>query len=375
MVGVTGDITELQARGPLAAAKEAADAHRDVEITREIMQTVLDNMSDGVMLFDKNLRWQFCNRQLMEFMGFTPEVALCRRAGGDILRFQAERGDFGRSTTRRAVDERADDLRGGRQRYERRTASGRYIEFTFKPLERRRPARHLSRHHRPEGARGSARRRQRVGRNRARRGRGLARRRRCSAQRYRAHAREHADGPRQHDRRRHAVRQGPALEFANEPLMEFQRFRRTSSIRAPRRRHPAFQAERGDFGAVAEGYRGRDRTPDGPSCETARATNAAPQAAFIEFTFNPLDDGSLLRVHRDITELKEREEALAAKEARRAARRREGTRQMMQTVLDNMGDGVMLFDKDFKVQFINQRHRNSSGSRRRSRTRAPPATR
>ena len=37
------------------------------------MQTVLDNMSDGVMLFDKEMRWQFSNRQLVEFQRFTGE--------------------------------------------------------------------------------------------------------------------------------------------------------------------------------------------------------------------------------------------------------------------------------------------------------------
>ena len=33
---------------------------------------------------------------------------------------------------------------------------------------------------------------------------------------------------------------------------------------------------------------------------------------YVEFNFKPLEDGSLLGLYRDITELKEREEALAA---------------------------------------------------------------
>ena len=70
----------------------------------------------------------------------------------------------------------------------------------------------------------------------------------------------------------------------------------------------------------------------------------------------PLEDGCRLAMNRDITELKEREAALAAaKEAAEAARDDvERTRQLMQTVLDNMNDGVMLFDKDFRLQFINR---------------------
>ena len=44
---------------------------------------------------------------------------------------------------------------------------------------------------------------------------------------------------------------------------------------------------------------------------------------YIEFTFKPLEDGGLLAIYRDITELKDREEALAPPRtlARRPARR------------------------------------------------------
>jgi len=61
---------------------------------------------------------------------------------------------------------------------------------------------------------------------------------------------------------------------------------------------------------------------------------------FIEFTFKPLDDGGLLALYRDITELKQREEALAAsKEAAEASRRTwNAPEPCLQTVLDNMSD-------------------------------------
>ena len=46
----------------------------------------------------------------------------------------------------------------------------------------------------------------------------------------------------------------------------------------------------------------------------------------IEFNYKPLADGGLLGVHRDITELKDREEALAAAKEAEAAREVERTR-------------------------------------------------
>ena len=71
----------------------------------------------------------------------------------------------------------------------------------------------------------------------------------------------------------------------------------------------------------------------------------------IEFNFKPISDGGILAVFRDITELKEREEALAA-----AKEDVERTRELMQTILDNMNDGVTLWDKDFIWKFSNREH-------------------
>jgi signal transduction histidine kinase/DNA-binding response OmpR family regulator len=138
----------------LAAAKEAAEAARDaaeqaradaevaradVERTREVLQTVLDNMSDGIVLFDKDLRLRFINRKLMEFQQYTPEVARPGALMYDLLRLQAERGDFGRvDDVEQIVQERAAlVLKPGGTRYERkrRTPDGRYLEYNFKPLD------------------------------------------------------------------------------------------------------------------------------------------------------------------------------------------------------------------------------------------------
>ncbi len=78
-----------------------------------------------------------------------------------------------------------------------------------------------------------------------------------------------------------------------------------------------FQVERGDFGPVDDVAKVVDErvrvllTPGG-----ARYERQTHSGHFIEFTFSPLPDGSLLGVFRDITELKEREQAQAdAKDA------------------------------------------------------------
>ena len=198
LLGVYRDITELKEREEaLAAAKEAAEAARnDVERTREIMQTVLDNMSDGVMLFDEQMRWQFTNRQLTEFQRFTedlarPGVVRLRHPGvpGAARRFRPDPG-IGHRRGGRAPDRDHARRRALRAPHRERPVHRVHLQAA----RRRQPARDLSRHHRIEGPRGSARGRQGGGRSRARR--------------RRAHAPHHADRARQHDRRRHVVRQG-----------------------------------------------------------------------------------------------------------------------------------------------------------------------
>ncbi|MBS0546385.1 MAG: PAS-domain containing protein [Proteobacteria bacterium] len=114
-------------------------ARTESENARTTLQTVLDNMIDGVMLFDQGFRWRFMNRQLMEFQRFTTDVAFPGASGRDILRFQARRGDFGPARDEAEVEAMVEDraqrmLAADGARYARRTASGRIIEFNFKPL-------------------------------------------------------------------------------------------------------------------------------------------------------------------------------------------------------------------------------------------------
>jgi signal transduction histidine kinase/DNA-binding LytR/AlgR family response regulator len=147
------DITELKKREEaLTAAKKVAEDARDVaeqarteaaiargdaEQSRKVMQIILDNVSDGITLFDKDLRLLFMNHQLMRSQRFTPDNVRPGASLYDLLRLQVERGDFGPvDDVELAVQERAAPiLKPGGNSYERRTASGRYVQFTFQPLK------------------------------------------------------------------------------------------------------------------------------------------------------------------------------------------------------------------------------------------------
>ena len=361
MIGATGDITETKQRErQLDTAKaEVAAAQRDIEHTREVMQTVLDNMTDGVTLFDKDFRWQFSNRGHIE----SREYGNFLRPGlsdRDMVRFQIERGDFGHVENVEALlDEVAARMRKpGGNRYERRTANGRYVEFHYKPLDDGGLLgiyRDITELKEREEALAAAKEAAEAARDAAERARAEAAAARAEAENTREVMQTVFDN----------MNDGVMLfdkdlrwRFVNNQLMEFQRF--TPDVAFPGASAYdilRFQARRGDFGRVEEGDIDKEVGRRLAVMRSgARYERRTAGGRFIEFNFKPLRDGSLLALYRDITDLKEREEALAtakiaAEEARDDAER---TRSVMQTVLDNMTGGVMLFDKDFRLQFVNR---------------------
>ncbi|MEN3379764.1 MAG: hypothetical protein V7604_5119, partial [Hyphomicrobiales bacterium] len=382
MVGVTGDITETRAREQqLHMAKaEAAAAHRDVESAREVMQIVLDNMSDGVMLFDKDMCWQFMNRQLAEFQRLPPDVAYPGAAATGILHYQAARGDFGPVPDIDAeVEKRLAIMQRGAH-YERRTASGRFIEFVFKPLD--------------DGGL-------------------LAIYRDITELKDRedaiAAAKEAAE---------EALAQQTAtaevLKAINSSPSDLKPVFDTTLQKAMELCDAAFGGlmtyEDGAFQLIAErnmpeafiaSRRGKRRP--GPNTALGRVAGGEPLIHIADITADELyhfDDETrrtfadltgartciwiplrkddlllgVMAVYRtEIRPFTEKQVALLQNFAVQAAialqnarlfnevkertEDAERTKQIMQTVLDNMGDGVMLFDKEFNIQFLNQQHR------------------
>ena len=108
----------------------------EIERTRQMMQTVLDNMNEGVQLFDKDFKIEFVNRKLYDLHRYTPEIGGPGASGFDGLRFMAERGDYGPDVdVEKVIKERAARIRDPKgSRHVRRTGNGALVEFTFNPL-------------------------------------------------------------------------------------------------------------------------------------------------------------------------------------------------------------------------------------------------
>ena len=111
-------------------------------------------------------------------------------------------------------------------------------------------------------------------------------------------------------------------------------------------------AERDEFGpSVDVETKVRERAAMLTRADGNRFDRRHKSGRHVEYKVTPLADGGFVTVCRDITDLKDREDAIAL-----AKEEVERTRTVMQTILDNMNDGVSLFDKDYVWQFTNRIH-------------------
>ena len=133
-----------------AALKLLDDANAAIQYNREILQTALDHVRQGIAVFDKDLQLICWNRQFGEILDLPPSLIRVGIGLAEILRFNAERGDVGAEPHRRrscAEQHRALRLRQRAvPRALRRARPG--DRGARQPHAGRRHRHHLHRHHR-----------------------------------------------------------------------------------------------------------------------------------------------------------------------------------------------------------------------------------
>jgi PAS domain-containing protein len=76
-----------------AALKLLDDAKAAIQYNREILQTALDHVRQGIAVFDKELQLICWNRQFGEILDLPPSLIRVGIGLADILRFNGTRGD------------------------------------------------------------------------------------------------------------------------------------------------------------------------------------------------------------------------------------------------------------------------------------------
>lgn len=113
--------------------KKAEEALRHSE---ELLRIALSNMSGGLFMIDKDFKLQVMSPSFLELYGYPPELVRDGAPLEDIVRFRAERGDYGPGDPKRLTRDRLKGYRARTiQRSETTLPGGRVVELFRTPTE------------------------------------------------------------------------------------------------------------------------------------------------------------------------------------------------------------------------------------------------
>jgi len=112
-----------------AALKLLDDANAAIHYNREILQTALEHVSEGIAVFDKEMQLVCWNRTFGEILDLPRDMIGIGTRLDEILRLHAERGIYGAGDIERLVDERMQRYAAGSEPFiERFAARGMVLE-------------------------------------------------------------------------------------------------------------------------------------------------------------------------------------------------------------------------------------------------------
>jgi Na+/proline symporter/signal transduction histidine kinase len=111
-----------------AALKLLDDANAAIQYNREILQTALDHVRQGIAVFDKELQLICWNRQFGEILDLPPSLIRVGVGLADIVRFNSGRGEHSTDRTREFVSAQLDRYISGCEPFLERSAQGVVIE-------------------------------------------------------------------------------------------------------------------------------------------------------------------------------------------------------------------------------------------------------
>lgn len=106
-----------------AAMKLLDDASEAIQYSRDLMQIALDQVAQGIGVFDRDLRLICWNRRFRDLLDLPPEFGQVGTPLYEILRYNAERGLYGAGEAAEIVDDRM-------ERYVKRLAT---VQETLQP--------------------------------------------------------------------------------------------------------------------------------------------------------------------------------------------------------------------------------------------------
>lgn len=111
------------------------EASQVLRFNRELLQSTLENVSQGISVVDKELRIVAWNHRYLEMFDYPDGILYVGRPVEEIIRFNAQRGIFGLQLDEEQIDKRISHLkRGTAYRYRRTHQDGVVYEMHGSPL-------------------------------------------------------------------------------------------------------------------------------------------------------------------------------------------------------------------------------------------------
>ena len=121
--------------GPEAVLELLNKTSQAVQFNRELLESTLDNMSQGIAVVDNNLRLVGWNRAYLDLMDYPEETVYLGQPIEELIRINATRGLIDEGDREQAVKKRLDLLRSGSDyRFERTWLGDRVIEIQGNPM-------------------------------------------------------------------------------------------------------------------------------------------------------------------------------------------------------------------------------------------------
>jgi signal transduction histidine kinase len=111
-----------------AALKLLDDANAAIQYNREILQTALDHVRQGIAVFDKDLQLICWNRQFGDILDLPPSLIRVGVGLAEILRFNSRRGNIGAERIENFVQAQIERYVSGNAPFLERFAEGMVIE-------------------------------------------------------------------------------------------------------------------------------------------------------------------------------------------------------------------------------------------------------
>jgi len=110
-------------------------AEQKAERNAAILQATIDNMADGVRVFDKDLRLLMWNRQVFDLFGFPEELGKVGTPYQAFLKYTIRRGDYSRDALEETLEEKLERANNPTVRdTEQELPNGRIVEKRRNPM-------------------------------------------------------------------------------------------------------------------------------------------------------------------------------------------------------------------------------------------------